>query len=107
MAVPLHGRASATVNNGDADPGWTKLGSDPAKASQMVAQGQLVVTGKKEAGHQRVVVVTPGEGPHQMAIGYWRRLGGVGFKNKNKGARLRVDAPIRRRCSIVGGRFRV
>ncbi len=85
MAVPLHGRASATVNNGDADPGWTKLGSDPAKASQMVAQGQFVVAGKKEVGHQRVVVVTPGEGPHQMAIGYWRRLGGVGFKNKNKG----------------------
>ena len=47
-----------------------------------VGVGYLVVAGKKEAGHGHVVIIVPGEGPHKTAMGYWGRLGGIGFKNK-------------------------
>lgn len=49
----------------------------------MAADGYLVVAGKKEAGHGHVVVIVPGTGPNKFAMGYWGRLGGVGFKNKS------------------------
>ena len=68
--VPLGGLANTMVDNWNSDPSWTKLGNDPAKASQLAAQGYLVVAGKKEAGHGHVVVIVPGEGPHKTAMGY-------------------------------------
>lgn len=82
VGVPMTGLANAMVDNWNADPSWTKLGNDPAKAGQLAAQGYLVVAGKKEAGHGHVVVIVPGEGQHKTAMGYWGRLGGVGAKNK-------------------------
>ena len=82
VGVPLSGLANVMVDDWNADPSWTKLGNDPAKASQLAAQGYLVVAGKKEAGHGHVVVIVPGEGLHKMAMGYWGRLGSIGFKNK-------------------------
>lgn len=41
-----------------------------------------MVAGKKESGHGHVVIVVPGRGTHGEAMGYWGRLGGVGYKDK-------------------------
>ncbi len=70
------------ADNRNTDPGWTKLGNDPAKVGRVAARGYLMVAGKKEAGHRHVVAIVPGEGPHETAMGYWGRLDGVGFKTK-------------------------
>lgn len=80
--VPLGGIANHLVDYWNSEPGWIKLGNDHKMASQMAAQGYLVVAGKKEVGHGHVVVIVPSMEPHGNAMGYWGRLGGIGFKNK-------------------------
>lgn len=80
--VPLGGLANHLVDYWNADPGWLKLGNDSRRASTLAAQGYLVVAGRKEAGHGHVVIIVPGRDTYGNAIGYWGRLGGVGFKDK-------------------------
>lgn len=79
--IPLNGLANHLVDEWNIDPTWIKLGHDYLRASEMAAHGYLVVAGKKEEGHGHVVIVVPSR-PHGVAMGYWGRLGGVGFRNK-------------------------
>lgn len=79
LGFDLRGQANEIINALKYLPYWQNLGTDPASATTMAAQGYFVIGGLKDNpnGHV-VVVVTSASEKHPVA--YWGRLGSTGRK---------------------------
>jgi cell wall-associated NlpC family hydrolase len=66
--VPIYGNANQIVDTLQKGGGWTSLGHDASRASQMAAQGNLVIAGRKEPGHGHVAIPKDTGDPSAMVL---------------------------------------
>jgi hypothetical protein len=68
-----------------ASPNWQNVGSDQKKASQMSAEGYLVVGGlaAPEPHNGHVVIIVPGWSSTNHPMGYWGSIAGLKFARAN------------------------
>jgi hypothetical protein len=81
VGVVLAGQANDLIDFWTSHDPWINLDHDARRASDLAAQGYLVVAGEKDKPNGHVVLIVPGWSANGHPMGYWGKLHGVGRKN--------------------------